>query len=83
VIGEIDIPDLWSESDRGPQLRRPCLLLPGASAAQWPPAEADGTRSRGQRREDRFPLEKLVTDRYSLEQIEEARIAWEEGQILG
>jgi Zn-dependent alcohol dehydrogenase len=34
-------------------------------------------------REDKFPLEKLVTNRYSLEQIEEARVALEEGQILG
>jgi len=33
--------------------------------------------------EDKFPLEKLVTNRYSLEQIEEARVALEEGQILG
>jgi hypothetical protein len=34
-------------------------------------------------REDKFPLAKLVTNRYSLEQIEEARVALEEGQILG
>ena len=34
-------------------------------------------------REDRFPLGKLVTNRYSLEQAEEARVALEEGQILG
>src|SRR5215469_16198179 len=34
-------------------------------------------------REDKFPLEKLVTNRYSLDQIEEARVALEEGQILG
>jgi len=34
-------------------------------------------------REGKFPLEKLVTDRYSLDQIEEARVALEEGQILG
>jgi Zn-dependent alcohol dehydrogenase len=34
-------------------------------------------------RDGRFPLEKLVTDRYSLEQVDEARIALEEGQILG
>jgi Zn-dependent alcohol dehydrogenase len=34
-------------------------------------------------REDEFPLEKLVTNRYSLEQVEEARVALEEGQILG
>ncbi|MDR2985217.1 MAG: zinc-binding dehydrogenase [Nocardiopsaceae bacterium] len=34
-------------------------------------------------REDKFPLEKLVTNRYSLDQIEEARAALEEGQILG
>jgi Zn-dependent alcohol dehydrogenase len=34
-------------------------------------------------REDKFPLEKLVTNRYSLDQIEDARIALEEGQILG
>jgi Zn-dependent alcohol dehydrogenase len=34
-------------------------------------------------RDDRFPLRKLVTDRYSLEQIEEARVALEEGRILG
>jgi Zn-dependent alcohol dehydrogenase len=33
--------------------------------------------------EDKFPLGKLVTNRYSLEQIEEARVALEEGQILG
>lgn len=34
-------------------------------------------------REDKFPLAKLVTNRYSLDQIEEARVALEEGQILG
>jgi Zn-dependent alcohol dehydrogenase len=34
-------------------------------------------------REGRFPLGKLVTNRYSLEQAEEARVALEEGQILG
>jgi Zn-dependent alcohol dehydrogenase len=34
-------------------------------------------------REGKFPLEKLVTNRYSLEQIEEARAALEEGRILG
>jgi Zn-dependent alcohol dehydrogenase len=34
-------------------------------------------------REGKFPLEKLVTNRYSLEQVEEARVALEEGQILG
>jgi Zn-dependent alcohol dehydrogenase len=34
-------------------------------------------------RKDKFPLERLVTNRYSLEQIEEARVALEEGQILG
>lgn len=34
-------------------------------------------------REDKFPLGKLVTNRYSLEQIDEARVALEEGQILG
>jgi Zn-dependent alcohol dehydrogenase len=34
-------------------------------------------------RDDRFPLRKLVTNRYSLEQIEEARVALEEGRILG
>jgi Zn-dependent alcohol dehydrogenase len=34
-------------------------------------------------REDKFPLEKLVTNRYSLEQIDEALAALEEGQILG
>jgi Zn-dependent alcohol dehydrogenase len=34
-------------------------------------------------REERFPLDKLVTDRYSLDQIEEARVALEEGHILG
>ncbi|HTR91438.1 MAG TPA: zinc-binding dehydrogenase [Trebonia sp.] len=34
-------------------------------------------------REGKFPLEKLVTNRYSLDQIEDARIALEEGQILG
>lgn len=34
-------------------------------------------------REDKFPLEKLVTNRYSLDQAEEARVALEEGQILG
>jgi Zn-dependent alcohol dehydrogenase len=34
-------------------------------------------------REDKFPLEKLVTNRYPLEQVEEARVALEEGQILG
>ena len=34
-------------------------------------------------REGKFPLGKLVTNRYSLEQIEEARVALEEGRILG
>jgi Zn-dependent alcohol dehydrogenase len=34
-------------------------------------------------RQGKFPLEKLVTDRYSLDQIEEARVALEEGRILG
>jgi Zn-dependent alcohol dehydrogenase len=34
-------------------------------------------------REGKFPLGKLVTNRYSLEQIQEARAALEEGQILG
>jgi S-(hydroxymethyl)glutathione dehydrogenase/alcohol dehydrogenase len=34
-------------------------------------------------REDKFPLRKLVTDRYSLDQVEDARVALEEGQILG
>jgi Zn-dependent alcohol dehydrogenase len=34
-------------------------------------------------RENKFPLEKLVTNRYSLDEAEEARVALEEGQILG
>jgi len=34
-------------------------------------------------REGKFPLENLVTNRYPLDQIEEARVALEEGQILG
>jgi Zn-dependent alcohol dehydrogenase len=34
-------------------------------------------------REGKFPLGKMVTNRYSLEQVEEARIALEEGQVLG
>jgi Zn-dependent alcohol dehydrogenase len=34
-------------------------------------------------RDEKFPLGKLVTDRYSLEQVEEARVALEEGRILG
>lgn len=34
-------------------------------------------------REGRFPLGKLVTDRYSLDQVEEACVALEEGRILG
>lgn len=34
-------------------------------------------------RDGKFPLQKLVTNRYSLEQVEEARVALEEGQILG
>lgn len=34
-------------------------------------------------RDGKFPLGKLVTNRYSLEQIDEARTALEEGQILG
>jgi Zn-dependent alcohol dehydrogenase len=34
-------------------------------------------------RDGKFPLGKLVTDRYSLEQIDEARVALEEGRILG
>jgi Zn-dependent alcohol dehydrogenase len=34
-------------------------------------------------REGKFPLEKMVTNRYSLENIQEARAALEEGQVLG
>jgi S-(hydroxymethyl)glutathione dehydrogenase/alcohol dehydrogenase len=34
-------------------------------------------------RDGKFPLGELVTNRYSLEQVDEARIALEEGQILG
>jgi Zn-dependent alcohol dehydrogenase len=34
-------------------------------------------------REGKFPLGKMVTNRYSLEQAEEARVALEEGQVLG
>jgi Zn-dependent alcohol dehydrogenase len=34
-------------------------------------------------RAGKFPLGKLVTSLYSLEQIEEARVALEEGRILG
>jgi len=34
-------------------------------------------------REDKFPLAKLVTNRYPLDRVEEARAALEEGQILG
>ncbi|MBO0691582.1 MAG: zinc-binding dehydrogenase [Acidimicrobiaceae bacterium] len=34
-------------------------------------------------REDKFPLAKLVTNRYSLEQVDEARRELEEGHILG
>ena len=34
-------------------------------------------------REDRFPLGKLVTNRYSLGQVDEAVVALEQGQILG
>jgi Zn-dependent alcohol dehydrogenase len=34
-------------------------------------------------RQDKFPLGKLVTNRYSLEQIDEACVALEQGQILG
>jgi Zn-dependent alcohol dehydrogenase len=34
-------------------------------------------------REEKFPLGKLVTNRYSLEQVDEARFALEQGQILG
>jgi Zn-dependent alcohol dehydrogenase len=34
-------------------------------------------------RQGKFPLEKLVTNRYSLDQAEEARVALEEGQVLG
>ena len=34
-------------------------------------------------REGKFPLQALVTSRYSLDQIEEARLALEGGQILG
>jgi Zn-dependent alcohol dehydrogenase len=34
-------------------------------------------------REDKFPLGRLVTDRYSLEKIEEARLSLEDGQVLG
>jgi Zn-dependent alcohol dehydrogenase len=34
-------------------------------------------------RDEKFPLGKLVTNRYSLEQAEEARVALTEGRILG
>jgi Zn-dependent alcohol dehydrogenase len=34
-------------------------------------------------REGKFPLEKLVTDRYPLEKVDEACVALEQGQILG
>lgn len=34
-------------------------------------------------REGKFPLGKLVTNRYSLEQVDEARLALEQGEILG
>lgn len=34
-------------------------------------------------REGRFPLERLVTNRYSLDQVDDACAALEEGQILG
>jgi Zn-dependent alcohol dehydrogenase len=34
-------------------------------------------------RQGKFPLGKMVTNRYSLEQAEEARVALEEGQVLG
>jgi Zn-dependent alcohol dehydrogenase len=34
-------------------------------------------------RDGRFPLEKLVTDRYSLDEVDDARVALEEGEILG
>jgi Zn-dependent alcohol dehydrogenase len=34
-------------------------------------------------RDGKFPLEKLVTNRYSLDQINEACAALDEGQILG
>jgi Zn-dependent alcohol dehydrogenase len=34
-------------------------------------------------RKDKFPLGKLVTNRYSMEQIDEALVALEQGQILG
>jgi hypothetical protein len=34
-------------------------------------------------RDGKFPLEQPVTNRYCLDQIEEARVALEEGQILG
>jgi Zn-dependent alcohol dehydrogenase len=34
-------------------------------------------------RQDKFPLAKLVTNRYPLDQIEEARMALEDGEILG
>jgi Zn-dependent alcohol dehydrogenase len=34
-------------------------------------------------REDKFPLGKLVTNRYTLEEIDAARFALEQGQILG
>jgi Zn-dependent alcohol dehydrogenase len=34
-------------------------------------------------RDGKFPLGKMVTNRYTLEQAEEARIALEEGQVLG
>lgn len=34
-------------------------------------------------REDKFPLAKLVTDRYPLDEINQARLALEDGQVLG
>jgi Zn-dependent alcohol dehydrogenase len=33
--------------------------------------------------EDKFPPKKVVTNRYPLEHVEEARVALEEGRILG
>ena len=58
------------------------LLAPSPGSLRTEP-DADFPLFLEWMREDKFPMEKLVTNRYSLEQIEEARVALEEGQILG
>jgi Zn-dependent alcohol dehydrogenase len=59
-------------------------------AAAWLPAWGPRADNQGGTavllewvRDGTFPLAKMVTNRYSLDQAEQARIALEEGQVLG